>query len=60
MARTPIAARLQDAASVAGEAHVRGVETEQVLEERTERQRTRRELLRDAGVLGGEDRKSVV
>jgi monoamine oxidase len=50
MPRTPIASRLQDAASVAHEAAARGVETERVLEER---RTTRRELLRDAGILGG-------
>jgi monoamine oxidase len=53
MARTPLLSRVQEAASVVGEADRRGIEVDQVVEERAERRRTRRELLRDAGVLGG-------
>jgi monoamine oxidase len=48
MARTRLADQLQDAASVAHESLARGVEVDQVLEER---RTTRRELLRDAGAL---------
>ncbi|MEK6275665.1 MAG: FAD-dependent oxidoreductase [Actinomycetota bacterium] len=49
MARTPIGRQLEEAASVAREAWARGVEVDEVLEGR---KTTRRELLRDAGVLG--------
>jgi monoamine oxidase len=48
MARTRLAGRLQEAASVARESFERGVDVDQVLEER---RTTRRELLRDAGAL---------
>jgi monoamine oxidase len=48
MTRTRLAGQLQEAASVAHESWVRGVEVDQVLEER---RTTRRELLRDAGAL---------
>ena len=47
MARTRLVGQLRESASVARESFERGVEVDQVLEER----RTRRELLRDAGVL---------
>jgi monoamine oxidase len=52
MARTPLGRRLQEAASAAEEAWARGIEVDEVLAERSERRTTRRELLRDAGVLG--------
>ena len=48
MARTRLAGQLQEAASIAQESWARGVEVEQVLEER---RTTRRELLRDAGAV---------
>jgi monoamine oxidase len=48
MARTRLAGQLRDAALVARESWARGVEVDQVLEER---RTTRRELLRDAGAL---------
>jgi len=47
MARTRLADQLRESASVARESFERGVEVDQVLEER----RTRRELFRDAGAL---------
>ena len=47
MARTRLADQLRESASVARESFERGVEVDQVLEGR----RTRRELLRDAGLL---------
>jgi monoamine oxidase len=47
MARTRLADQLRESASVARESFERGVEVDQVLEER----RTRRELLRDVGLL---------
>jgi monoamine oxidase len=53
MPRTPIASRLVDAANISREAFERGIETEQVIEEQAARRTTRRDLLRDAGVLGG-------
>jgi monoamine oxidase len=46
MARTRLADQLRESASVARESYERGVEVDQVLEER----RTRRELFRDAGL----------
>ena len=52
MARTPLGRQLEEAASVARESWARGVEVDRVLEERAERKLTRRELLRDAGVVG--------
>jgi monoamine oxidase len=52
MARTPIALQLQEAASAAREAWVRGADVDEIIEERTSRRTTRRELLRDAGALG--------
>ena len=52
MARTPLGRQLEEAASVAREAWARGVEVDEVLEERTARAITRRELLRDAGLAG--------
>src|SRR5437867_2852558 len=48
MARTRLAGQLREAASVARESFERGVDVDQVLEER---RTTRRELLRDAGAL---------
>ena len=48
MARTRVAGQLRDAASMAQESWARGVEVDQVLEERST---TRRELLRDVGAL---------
>ena len=48
MTRTRLAGQLQEAASVARESWTRGIEVDQILEER---KRTRRELLRDAGAL---------
>jgi monoamine oxidase len=52
MARTPLGRQLEEAASAAHEAWVRGVGVDEVLEERAARRITRRELLRDAGVAG--------
>jgi monoamine oxidase len=52
MARTPLGRQLEEAASVAREAWTRGVEVDEVLEERAARTISRRELLRDAGVAG--------
>jgi monoamine oxidase len=49
MARTRLAQQLQEAATAARESWERGVDVDQVLEER---RTTRRELLRDAGALG--------
>jgi monoamine oxidase len=48
MARTPLARNFQEAYSAVAEATQRGVEVEQVIEDRT----TRRELLKRAGVAG--------
>ena len=48
MTRTRLAGQLQEAASVARESWTRGIEVDQILEER---KTTRRELLRDAGAL---------
>jgi monoamine oxidase len=52
VARTRLAQQLQEAAAAARESWERGVDVDQVLEERAERKTTRRELLRDAGALG--------
>ncbi|HEV8602584.1 MAG TPA: NAD(P)/FAD-dependent oxidoreductase [Gaiellaceae bacterium] len=51
MARTKLGQQLEAAASTAREAWARGVDVDEVLEEREQRT-TRRELLRDAGALG--------
>jgi monoamine oxidase len=48
MARTPLAARLVEAASVAGEAHRRDLSIDKVIRQRI----TRRDLLRRAGAMG--------
>jgi monoamine oxidase len=52
VARTPLGRMVEEAAAVARESWARGVDVDAVLEEREERRTTRRELLRDAGVVG--------
>jgi hypothetical protein len=49
MARTPLFARVQEAASVVSEAQARGVPPEQVIEER---RTTRRTFLKEAAAVG--------
>ena len=51
MGKIPLTQRLQDAAATAAEAAHRRVDAEQVIAENTQRSRTRRELLRDAGAV---------
>jgi monoamine oxidase len=52
MARTPVLWSLQDLVSVVSESERRGVDVEQVREEREEARTTRRELLERAGATG--------
>ncbi len=52
MARTPLLRSVQDLVSVVSESERRGVEVEQVREERDEARTTRRELLERAGAAG--------
>jgi hypothetical protein len=52
MARTPLFGWLQQAASVAAEAAIRKVPTDQVLAEHAERRLSRRDLLKLAGATG--------
>jgi len=52
VARTRLGQQLEEVAATAREAWERGVEVDHVLDERTERRTTRRELLRDAGTVG--------
>jgi monoamine oxidase len=52
MARTQLFARLQQAASAAGEAAIRKVPADQVLAERAERRLSRRDMLKLAGATG--------
>jgi monoamine oxidase len=52
VARTPLGRMVEEAAAVARESWARGIDVDAVLVEREERRTTRRELLRDAGVVG--------
>jgi monoamine oxidase len=52
VARTPIGRMVEEAAAAARESWVHGIDVDAVLEEHEVRRTTRRELLRDAGVVG--------